>query len=171
MSSTDYEDVSFEARKVLEEVYSHLGPGFGEEPYKKAFAQELTRRDIPYERNRRIPITYKSATVGEYVLDFVLRGKLYVRIAAEGGHPGLLKAQVAAAIKAARYKLGVLVDMNVQSFRMHQIVNPDFVLGTGAAPAGASADAGASDDDAPERLPRQRRQSGPSDAVKKLFGD
>ena len=169
MSSTDYEDVSFEARKVLEEVYSHLGPGFGEEPYKKAFAQELTRRDIPYDRNRRIPITYKSATVGEYILDFVLRGKLYVRIAAEGGHPGLLKTQVASAIKAARFKLGVLVDMNVQSFKMHQIVNPDFVLGTGA--GATSSDNGSSNDDAPEQLPRQRRQSGESDAVKKLFGD
>ena len=168
MSSIDHQDVSFEARKVLEEVYAHLGPGFNEEPYKKAFAQELTRRDIPYDRNRRIPITYKSATVGEYILDFVLRGKLYVRIAAEGGHPGLLKTQVASAIKAARFKLGVLVDMNVQSFKMHQIVNPDFVLGTGA---GATSPTNGSSDDAPEQLPRQRRQSGESDAVKKLFGD
>jgi GxxExxY protein len=170
MSSIDLEDVSFEARKALEEVYSHLGPGFDEEPYKKAFAQELTRRDIPYERNRKIPITYKSATVGEYTLDFVLRGKLYVRVAAEGGNPGLLKAQVAGAIKAARYKLGLLVDMNVQSFKLHQVVNPDFVLGSGA-PAAGSNNGTSGNDDAPEQLPRQRGRSGGSDAVRKLFGD
>ncbi len=159
----DHEDIAFEARKALEEVYSILGPGFDEEPYKRAFAQELTRRDIPYERNKTIPITYKDATVGEYTLDFVVRDKLFVRIAAEGGHPGLLKAQVTSRIKAARLKLGVLIDMNVQSFKMHQIVNPDFVLGTGASMV--------AEEGPPEQLPRQKSKPKGSEALDKLFGE
>jgi len=166
MTGISSEDAAFEARKALEEVYSTLGPGFDAEPYKKAFAQELTRRDIPYERNKAIPVTYKDATVGEYTLDFVLRDRLFVRIAAEGGHPGLLKAQVASAIKAAKIKLGVLIDMNAPSFRLHQVVNPDFVLG-----AGGGAETSPPEDAEPEQLPRQRRDSKESDAVKKLFGD
>ncbi len=159
----DHEDIAFEARKALEEVYSILGPGFDEEPYKRAFAQELTRRDIPYERNKTIPITYKDATVGEYTLDFVVRDKLFVRIAAEGGHPGLLKAQVTSRIKAAKLKLGVLIDMNVQSFKMHQIVNPDFVLGTGASMV--------AEEEPPEQLPRQKSKPKGSEALDKLFGE
>lgn len=163
MAKISYEDISFEARKALEEVYSELGPGFDETPYKRAFAQELTRRDIPYERDKRIPITYKDATVGEYTLDFVVRDKVFVRIAAEGGHPGLLKTQVVASIKAAKLKVGVLIDMNVQSFKMHQIVNPDFVLGTGASASRVA------EEGPPERLPRQKRKpKGPGD-FDKLF--
>ncbi len=168
MSSVTVEEAAFEARKALEEVYSLLGPGFDVEPYKRAFAQELTRRGIPYDRNVRIPVTFKEATVGEYTLDFVVHGKLYVRVAAEGGHPGLLKSQVAAAIKAARLREGVLVDMNVQSFKMHQVVNPEFVLGTGAS-IGSSAVA---EEGPPETLPRQeRRKPKGSEAIDKLFGD
>ncbi|MBN1918735.1 MAG: GxxExxY protein [Verrucomicrobia bacterium] len=166
MSGVSIEDVAFEARKALEEVYSTLGPGFDVEPYKKAFAQELTRRDIPYERDKLIPVLYKGATVGGYTLDFVLRDRLFVRLAAEGGHPGLLKMQVASAIKAAKLKLGVLLDMNAQTFKMHQVVNPDFVLG-----GGGGADISIPDEEEPESLPRQRRKPGESDAVKKLFSD
>lgn len=163
MTGVSYEDVAFEVRKVLEEVHSVLGPGFDEEPYKRAFAQELTRRDIPYERDRVIPVTYKNATVGEYTLDFIVRAKLFVRIAAEGGHPGLLKTQVASAIKAAKLRLGVLIDMNVQLFKMHQVVNPDFVLGSGASMV--------AEEGPPEQLPRQKRKPKGSEAVDKLFGD
>jgi GxxExxY protein len=150
MSTVTVEEAAFEARKALEEVYSILGPGFDVEPYKRAFAQELTRRRVPYDRNVRIPVTYKEATVGEYTLDYVLYGKLYVRIAAEGGHPGLLKSQVAAAVKAAKLHQGVLVDMNVQSFKMHQVINPEFVLGTGASKV--------AEEGPPETLPRQERK-------------
>jgi GxxExxY protein len=164
MGDMDHEDISFEARKALEEVYSLLGPGFDEEPYKRAFAQELTRRNIPFESGKRIPITYKGATVGEYTLDFVVRDKLFVRVAAEGGNPGLLKAQVASCIKAAKLKAGLLIDMNAQSFKLHQVLNPDFVLGAGG---GATAET----DDMPERLPRQERRPKGSDALDKLFGD
>ena len=163
MAEIGYEDIAFEARKALEEVYSELGPGFDETPYKRAFAQELTRRDIPYERDKRIPITYKDATVGEYTLDFVIRDKVFVRIAAEGGQPGLLKTQVVASIKAAKLKIGVLVDMNVQSFKMHQIVNPDFVLGSGTSASKVA------EDDMPERLPRQKRKGKGPESFDKLF--
>jgi len=162
MTDMSHEDTAFEARKALEEVYSLLGPGFDEQPYKRAFAQELTRRDIPYERDKTIPIIYKDATVGDYTLDFVVRDKLFVRVAAEGGHPGLLKAQVAACIKAAKLKVGLLIDMNAQSFKLHQIVNPDFVLGSGAPPV--------TEDDKPEQLPRQKRKGKGSEAFDKLFG-
>lgn len=158
----DYEDIAFEVRKVLEEVYSHLGPGFDEAPYRKAFAQELTRRDIPYERSKLIPITYKDATVGEYTLDFVVRDKIYVRIAAEGGNPGLLKTQAASYIKAAKLRLGLLIDMNEQSFKLHQIVNPDFVLGQGTASKPSQG--------APERG-RQKGKGEGSEKFDKLFGE
>jgi len=162
MTDMNHEDIAFEVRKALEEVHASLGPGFDEDPYKRAFAQELTRRNIPYEQGKTIPITYKGATVGEYALNFVVRDKVYVRIAAEGGHPGLLKAQVAACVKAAKLKLGLLIDMNVQSFKMHQVINPDFVLGSGTSTA--------ADDEGPaERLPRQKRKDKNADAFDKLF--
>jgi len=166
MSDMSHEEIAFEVRKALEEVYSLLGPGFDEEPYKRAFAQELTRRNIPYEQGKKIPITYKDATVGEYTLNFVVRDKVYVRLAADGGHPGLLKAQVAACIKAAKLKLGLLVDMNVQSFKMYQVLNPDFVLGSGG--SGGST---AGDEEPPERLPQQKRKGKDTDAFEKLFDE
>jgi len=165
MAELDYKDIAFEAHKALEEVYSLLGPGFDEAPYKRAFAQELTRRNIPYEKEKLIPVTYKDATIGEYTLDFVVRDKVFVRIAAEGGHPGLLKAQVASCIKAAKLRLGLLIDMNVQSFKAHQVVNPDFVLGPGTSAAAGT------DDDKPERLPRQQRKGKDSEAFNKLFDE
>ena len=59
-------------------VHTVLGPGFLESIYEEALCIELTRRNIPHERQRRVVITYLNHPVGEHRLDLLVAGRVVV---------------------------------------------------------------------------------------------
>ncbi|MDB5290023.1 MAG: hypothetical protein JWL69_1264 [Phycisphaerales bacterium] len=52
------------------EVHRTLGPGFLESVYEEAMAIEMRLRGIPFSRQHRFQITYKSVVVGKRVARF-----------------------------------------------------------------------------------------------------
>jgi GxxExxY protein len=42
------------------EVHRNLGPGLLESAYQQCLARELTLREVPYERERPLPLEYKG---------------------------------------------------------------------------------------------------------------
>lgn len=63
-------------------VHTALGPGFLESIYEEALCIELTRRNIPYERQRRVIVTYLDYPVGEHRLDLLVAGRVVVELKA-----------------------------------------------------------------------------------------
>ena len=63
-------------------VHTALGPGFLESIYEEALCIELTRRNIPHERQRRVVITYLDHPVGEHRLDLLVAGRVVVELKA-----------------------------------------------------------------------------------------
>jgi GxxExxY protein len=45
------------------EVHRHLGPGFIERVYQEALCHELQLREIPYERECAVVVTYKGVAI------------------------------------------------------------------------------------------------------------
>ncbi len=59
-------------------VLNALGHGLLEKPYENALCVELSHRNIPFEQQRRYPITYREVKVGEFIPDLIVLGKVVV---------------------------------------------------------------------------------------------
>jgi GxxExxY protein len=127
--SEDHEDMAYQGRQAVTAVYEALGPGFYENTYRSALKMELTERNIPFECGKKINIAYKDKNIDEYKLDFVLFDKILLRVLAEGEYHPKYKAQVVSQLKAAKFKIGLLVDFGMQKLQIHKILNPDFYFG------------------------------------------
>jgi GxxExxY protein len=71
-----YEELSYQIRGVLYEVYNTLGPGFREETYKLAVINELRRQGKTVAREVEFEISYKGAVIDIYRADIVVDGKV-----------------------------------------------------------------------------------------------
>ena len=63
-------------------VHRELGPGFLESIYETALALELDALGIHYERQKTIPVLYRTVLVGEHRLDLLVEGQLIVELKA-----------------------------------------------------------------------------------------
>ncbi|MGH8102999.1 MAG: GxxExxY protein [bacterium] len=106
------------------EVHSILSPGFIESLYKEALAIEFGRRKIPFRRQVLVGITYKSTSIGEARLDFLVDESLIVDLKAVEALLPIHTAQVISYLKATRLKLGLLFNFNVTALKdgIHRIV-------------------------------------------------
>lgn len=64
-------------------VYNTLGPGFLEAVYQEALELELAKRNIPYEREKELSISYIGVVLKQtYRADFVCYGNIIVKLKA-----------------------------------------------------------------------------------------
>jgi GxxExxY protein len=94
------------------EVHRILGPGFLESVYEEALAIELQLRGLPFDRQKIIGVSYKGHQIGEGRADFVVGNSLIVELKAVDKLLPLHQAQVISYLKAAKYRLGVLINFH-----------------------------------------------------------
>ena len=99
------------------EVHRHLGPGFLEGVYEEALVVELALRNIPFERQKPVPVYYKGQVVGEGRIDLLVAAELLVELKAVEAFAPIHKAQVISYLKAMGLHLGVLINFNVPVLR------------------------------------------------------
>jgi GxxExxY protein len=63
-------------------VHRELGPGYLELIYENAFALELSRSGIAFERQKPLPIIYRGQPIGEHRLDLIVQWKVIVELKA-----------------------------------------------------------------------------------------
>jgi GxxExxY protein len=61
-------------------VHRELGPGFLESIYENALCVELKTQQIPFQRQLRVPVAYRSVEVGLHRLDLLVAGKIVVEL-------------------------------------------------------------------------------------------
>jgi GxxExxY protein len=59
-------------RALTQDIYDHLGSGFDEVVYQKAFEVGLRLRGIPYEAQRIVPVFYEGFYIGEGKPDLIV---------------------------------------------------------------------------------------------------
>lgn len=92
-------------------VYNTLGPGFLEAVYQEAFELELAKRNIPYEREKELSISYNGVVLKQtYRADFVCYGNIIVELKAVAHLDDTHRSQVFNYLKATGYKLGLLLN-------------------------------------------------------------
>ncbi|MDJ0691583.1 MAG: GxxExxY protein [Xenococcaceae cyanobacterium MO_188.B32] len=95
------------------EVHRVLGAGFLESVYESALAVELRSKNISFERQKIISVTYKGHPVGEGRLDFLIENILIVELKAVTTLTPLHEAQVLSYLKATNCNLALLINFNV----------------------------------------------------------
>ena len=90
-------------------VYNTLGPSFLEAVYQEAFELELAKRNISYEREKELSISYNGVVLKQtYRADFVCYGNIIVELKAVAHLDDTHRSQVFNYLKATGYKRGLL---------------------------------------------------------------
>jgi len=63
------------------EVHRHLGPGLLESAYEECLCHELNLREVPFERQKALPLEYKGIKLNcGYRMDLVVDSKVVVEL-------------------------------------------------------------------------------------------
>ena len=114
-----------ETGKILNacfEVHKELGNGFLEAVYQETLELEFKNQNIPYEREKLLPITYKGKLLEkEYYADFICYGKIVVELKAVAALTSSHKAQVINYLKASSNEIGLLINFGTNSLKWERI--------------------------------------------------
>jgi len=105
------------------EVHRELGSGFLEPVYQEALAIELRRRNVPFEREVRLGITYKDEPLRcAYRADFVCYGEVIVELKAVSAMTTNDHAQLLNYLKATGLRRGLIINFGAQRIESKRMV-------------------------------------------------
>ena len=97
------------------EVHRELGPGLLESAYEECLARELALRQIPFERQKPVPLKYKGADVDAgFRLDFLVADQVVVELKAVDSLQPIHVAQVMTYLKLTGLRIALLMNFNTK---------------------------------------------------------
>ena len=89
-------------------VHRDLGPGFLESLYEEALCIELDWLQISFERQKRVPLYYRSRRIGEHRLDLFLDNSVVIELKAIKALEAIHFTMVRSYMKATGVESGLL---------------------------------------------------------------
>jgi GxxExxY protein len=97
------------------EVHRTLGPGLLESAYEECLCRELTLREIPFDRQRSLPVMYKGLQLDcGYRVDVLVAGLVVIEIKAVECLQPIHDAQLLTYLRLGGWKVGLLINFNVE---------------------------------------------------------
>ncbi len=106
-------DITYQVRGAIYDVYNELGPGLLESIYESALFIELRTRGLIVENQVKVDVIYKGIDLGlQYRMDLLVEHTVIVEIkSVEVLHPTFYK-QLETYLKLSKKPLGILVNFN-----------------------------------------------------------
>ena len=82
MAQFKYDDITGKIIGCAMQVHSSLGNGFQEVIYQRALEIEMALNDLVFEREKEMPIYYRSIEIGTRRADFFVSGLIMVELKA-----------------------------------------------------------------------------------------
>ena len=105
------------ARIVIDicfEIHNTLGPGLLESVYEEILCHELMERDIPFERQKGMPVFWKEIKMDlGYRSDIIVEKKVIVELKSVEGIAKVHPKIVLTYLKLSSMKLGLLINFGV----------------------------------------------------------
>ena len=106
--------ISYQIRGAIYDVYKTLGPGLLESVYEEALVFELEQRGLKVERQKEVPIIYKGNMLRtELRLDLLVEDKVIVELKSVAEMRDVFYKQTLTYCRLMNKRLGILVNFNV----------------------------------------------------------
>ena len=119
-------ELTYEIRGAIFDVYNELGPGLLESVYKEALTFELERRGLEVIRQMDVPIKYKGFELKTPLrLDLIVNNQVVVELKSVEELKPVFAKQLLTYLRLLDKHLGLLVNFNTNNLResIKRIVN------------------------------------------------
>ncbi len=124
MAEIIFKDESYKIIGACMEVHSKLGPGFLESVYSEALEIEFQKADIPYEKEKKLPVFYEDTPLKKYFrADFICYESIIIELKSQKFLSEADRKQTLNNIKATKFKLGILINFGEVSLKYKRLVN------------------------------------------------
>jgi len=124
MTEILFKEESYKIIGACMEVHKKLGSGFLESVYSEALEIEFKKANIPYEREKKLPVFYENQPLKKYFrADFVCYNSIILELKATKFSVDADRQQTLNNVKATKFKLGILINFGTPSLTYKRIVN------------------------------------------------
>ena len=117
MVMTDNE-ITYEIRGAIFDVYNELGPGLLESVYEEALAFELQERGLEVVRQMEVPILYKGNELKTPLrLDLMVNDRVIIELKSVEDMRPVFTKQLLTYLKLLDKHIGILVNFNTSNLR------------------------------------------------------
>ncbi len=119
-------ELTYEIRGAIFDVYNELGPGLLESVYEEALVFELQERGLEVERQLEVPIIYKDCELKTSLrLDLLVNNQVIVELKSVEDMKPVFAKQLLTYLKLMDKRVGLLVNFNTSNIRegIKRIVN------------------------------------------------
>jgi len=96
-------------------VHRELGPGLLESAYEMALCRELSLRDLTFERQKAMPVSYKGTALDcGYRIDVLVEDAIVIELKAVEQLAPIHEAQLFTYLKLAGCHIGFLINFNTR---------------------------------------------------------
>jgi len=118
-----YPELSYEIMGSAFDVFNKTGFGMPEKYYQKAFAIELEKRKIVYEKEKNVDVEYDNEIIGKYFLDFVVDNKVVIELKVRSRFGYVHIKQALKYLKMGNYKLAILIYFTNDGVKYKRVLN------------------------------------------------
>lgn len=109
-------EITYEIRGAIYDVYKELGPGLLESVYEEALCFELEQRGLKVERQVQVPVMYKGNVLKtELRLDVLVEDKVIVELKSVEEMKKVFAKQLLTYLRLLDKKIGLLVNFNTDN--------------------------------------------------------
>ena len=111
-------EISYQIRGAVFDVYNELGPGLMENVYEKALIIELLNRGLHIENQVPIEVRYKGCDLGlQYRVDVLVNKQVIIELKSVEILLPVHHKQLITYLKLAQKPLGFLINFNTESIK------------------------------------------------------
>ena len=118
-------ELTYQIRGAVWDVYNDLGPGLLESVYEEALCYELEQRGLKVERQKPVPIMYKGNVLKtDLKLDIMVEDKIIIELKSVEELKPVFYKQTKTYLKLMNKRIGLLVNFGEYDMKegIHRIV-------------------------------------------------
>lgn len=117
-----YKDITYQIRGACFWIWKEFGSAFKESIIDNALTEELKKRGLKVDSQKRINIYYNSKKVGTYVPDKIINARVLVELKRKSFLTKQDIEQFWHYLKGSEYKLGLLINFGDEKLEIKRVV-------------------------------------------------